>query len=89
MYLQITPKTQREGRQRQNRTQNWIGNSPDGPPVEISYIPREQQSIRPPNVTEDNVNPLDLTSYMHLPTTVQDNRTCGKCDDQEYLILNT
>ena len=85
VYQQDTPKPQREGRQRHTRTQKWVGNFPDGPPVEISYIPREQQSMRPPNFMEDNVNPLDLTSYMHLPTVAQGNKICGKCGEQGHL----
>ena len=64
--------------------QNWSRNSPGGPPEEMSYIPREQ-SIRPPNLTEDNVNPLDLASYMHLPTTGQDNKIYGKCGEQGHV----
>ena len=46
---------------------------------EISYIPKEIQATKLPNVSQENVNWLELTSYMHLLWTGQEDKTCGKC----------
>ena len=62
-----------------------MGNPSAGPMDEISYISRESQSMRPPIFTEENVNQLDLTSYMQLPPVGQDSKICGKCGEQGHV----
>ena len=52
---------------------------------EISYIPRESHSMRLPNITEENINQLNLTSYMHVPLAGQEGKTCGKCSGQGHV----
>ena len=75
------PKPQRERKEKRRTFQNNMGNPLAGPMDEISYIPREAQSMRPPNFTEENVNQLDLMSYMQLPPVGQDSKICGKCGE--------
>ena len=41
--------------------------------------------MRPPNFTEENVNQLDLTSYMQLPPVGQDSKICRKCGEQGHV----
>ena len=83
--LQETPKPQRERNERhwlpEKGTTNLTGNNME----EISYIPREIHSTRLPKVPEENVNQLELTSFMHLPWTGQEDKTCGKCGEQGHV----
>ena len=83
--MQEMLKPQRERKEECRILQNSIGNPIGGPMDEISYIPREPQSMRPPNFTEENVNQLDLTSYMHLPLMGQEGKICGKCGEQGHV----
>ena len=82
-FVQETPKPQRERREKRRTFQNNVRN-PE-PLDEISYIPRDSQSIRGQNFTEGNVNQLDLTSYMQLPPVGQDSKICGKCGEQGHV----
>ena len=63
-FMKGTPKPQRERREKHRTFQNSVRNPLAEPLDEISYIPRDSQSMRGQNFTEGNVNQLDLTSYM-------------------------
>ena len=83
--MQETPKVQRERREKCRTFQNSVRNPLAEPLDEISYIPRDSQSMRGQNFTEGNVNQLDLTSYMQLPLVGQDSKICGKCGKQGHV----
>ena len=84
-FVQETPKLQRERREKCRTFQNSVRNPLAEPLDEISYIPRDSQSMRGQNFTEGNVNQLDLTSYMQLPLVGQDSKICGKCGEQGHM----
>ena len=83
--MQETPKPQRERREKCRTFQNSVRNPLVEPLDEISYIPRDSQSMRGQNFTEGNVNQLDLTSYMQLPSAGEDSKICGKCSEQGHV----
>ena len=63
-FMQEMPKPQRERREKCRTFQNSVRNPLAEPLDQISYIPRDSQSIRGPHFPEGNVNQLDLMSYM-------------------------
>ena len=83
--LHEMPKSQRERREKSKTFQNSVGNPLAEPLDEISYIPRDSQSIRGPHFTEGNANQLDLTFYMRLPPVGQDSKISGKCGEQGHV----
>ena len=84
-FIQETLKPQRERREKCRMFQNNVRNPVAEPLDEISYIPRDSQSMRGQNFTEGNVNQLDLTSNMQLPQVGQDSKICGKCGEQGHV----
>ena len=80
-----TPKPQREKKERHKLPERGMKNLMGNHMEEISYIPREPYSMRLPNVTKENANHLDLTSYMHLLLSGQENKACGKCGEQGHV----
>ena len=83
--MRETPKPQRGRKEKHRIPEKEMRNPMGGIMEEISYIPRESHSMRLPNVMEENVNQLDLTSYMHLPLAGQEGKTCGKCGEQGHV----
>ena len=67
-FIQETPKPQRERKEKRKTIQSNAGNTLVEPLEEISYIPRDLQSVRGQQFTEGNMNQLDLTSCMQLPS---------------------
>ena len=84
-FVQETPKPQRERKEKRRTIQSNARNTLAEPLEEISYIPRDPQSVRGQQFTEGNVNELDLTSYMQLPSVEQDSKICGKCGEQGHM----
>ena len=83
--MQETPKPQRGRKEKHRIPQKGMRNTMGGHMEEISYIPRESHSMRLPNVMEENINQLDLTSYMHLPLEGQEVKMCSKCGGQGHV----
>ena len=84
-FVQETPKPQRERKEKRKTIQSNARNIFAEPLEEISYIPRDPQLVRGQQPTEGNVNQLDLTLYMQLPSVEQDSKICGKCGEQGHV----
>ena len=84
-FIQDTPKPQREREEKRRTIQSNAMNTLAEPLEEISYIPRDPQSVRGQQFAEGNVNQLDLTSYMQLPFVEQNSKICGKCGEQGHV----
>ena len=84
-FVQDRPKPQRERKEKRRTIQSNARNTLAEPLEEISYIPRDPQSVRGQQFAEANVNRLDLTSYMQLPLVEQDSKICGKCGEQGHV----
>ena len=84
-FIQETPKPQRERKVKRRTIQSNARNTLTEPLEEISYIPRDPQSVRGQQFTEGNMNQLDLTSYIQLPLVEQNSKICGKCGEQGHI----
>ena len=84
-YSAFVQDTQRKRKEKRRTIQSNTMNTLAEPLEEISYIPRDPQLVRGQQFTEENVNQLDLTSYMQLPLVEQDSKICGKCGEQGHV----
>ena len=84
-FVHEMPKPQRERKEKRRTIRSSARNILLEPLEEISYIPRDPQSVRGQQFTEGNMNQLDLTSYMQLPLVEQDSKICGKCGEQGHV----
>ena len=83
--VQEMPKQQRMRREKCGTFQNSMRYPLTESFEEISYIPRDPQSMTERNFTEGNVKQLELTSYMQLPPVGHHSKKCGKCSEPGHM----